>query len=218
MSKSIALLSLITPVFFLFADDADHVPVGTRPMTEQADPAEGEKYVHQEEQKNGFIFDRYPTIYYSDAYHWLIAVSALGDQVELEDGSVWKINVYDGYKALNWRSDDPLAITQNSRWFSKYAYKIVNKTTGSSLEANLFLGPIKNGEYTKYIYTIDQIRGEVMLTDSTRWEISSGDSYVFRDWAPNDAIILGSNTGWDSSCEAILINVTMNNYVRAKQF
>jgi len=230
--KSFALISLILPTF-LMADDEGHVPVGTRQMSPDASAqmelnqaAEGAGEESQpsttcnekEEARCGFIYDRYPPVYYPNTYHWLIAVSALGDQVEFEDGSVWKINSYDGYKALNWRSNDPLTITQNSRWFSSYTYKIINKNTGTSIEANLFLGPIKNGEYTRYILAIDPTRGEVMLTDSTHWEVSSGDSYVFRDWAINDSIILGSNTGWDSSCEAILINVTMNNFVRAKQF
>lgn len=225
--KSLALFALVAPTLLLAQEDS-HVSVGTRPMSpdssSQPEPAAGQEnseqsanYSLQEESCCGFIFDRYPRIEYPNT-HWLTAVSAYGDQVELEDGSVWKINTYDGYKALNWRSNDPLSITQNSRWFSSYTYKIVNKNTGSSIEANLFLGPIKDGEYTKYIYTIDQNVGELVLTDSTHWEVSSSDSYIFRDWAPNDAIILGTNTGWDSKCEAILINVTMNNFVRAKQF
>ncbi|HSX26684.1 MAG TPA: hypothetical protein VLE89_06730 [Chlamydiales bacterium] len=212
--KSAAFLSLLTPVLLL----ADHVEVGTRPMSPDDRP-EGEVVQADEmEGRNGFVFDRYPPVYYSACYHSLIAVSATGDQVELEDGSVWKINSYDGYKALNWRTTDPLTITQNHRWFSSYTYKIVNKNTGSSVEAKLFLGPVKDGEYTKYIYTLDKDRGEIYLTDTTHWEISSGDSYIFRDWAPNDSIIIGSNTGWDSKCESILINVTMNNFLRAKQF
>lgn len=213
---------LLTIPLLLIADEGEHLPVGTRkPSTETSETSNTEDtaaqgYTLQEEGRCGYVYDRFAPTYYPNEYHWL--VQAIDDRVELEDGSVWKVNAYDIYKAQNWRLNDSLTITQNKRWFSSYAYKITNKNTGSSIESNLFLGPIKNGEYTKYIYTLDASRGQIVLTDNTHWEISSGDAYIFQDWALDDAIIIGTNSGWDSKCEAILINVTMNNYVRAKQF
>lgn len=169
----------------------------------------------------GYIYDEYPPLYYPASMHVLIGVSALGDSVEFEDGSVWKICRYDGYKALTWRSNDPLTITQNYRWFSNYSYRIVNQSTGICLEANLFLGPHSYGQHTLFITGIDRVAGDLIIAngngESIRWEIASGDIAAFQSWALHDAIIIGQNSGWDMSCEGLLINVNMNNSVRAKQ-
>jgi len=215
----------MTPTLLLA--EGDHVEIGTRQMNEdaiaqieieRAKPAEEEDCLEGEEMTSGFIFDRYPAVYFPASTHWLSAVSGLGDTVELEDGSVWKINSYDSYKALNWRSNDPLAITQNNRWFSSFNYRIINKNTGASIEGNLFLGPVEKGPHTRYIVAIDKSHKEIQLSDNTRWEISYLDSSIFKDWALGDAIVIGVNSGWDSGSEALLVNVNMNNCSRAKQF
>src|SRR5579872_4860788 len=164
------------------------------------------------------FFDSYPSVIFSSMPHWLIGTSSLGDSIEIEDSSIWKINGYDSYKALSWRSNDPLLITQNTRWFSSYNYKIVNQATGSSLEANLIIGPLQFGALTKTIAFIDWHMGEIVLTDLSRYQISCYDISVFSNWQINDAVIVGYNSGWDSNCESILINVNMDNFIRAKQF
>ena len=169
----------------------------------------------------GYIFDDYPPLHHPASTHRLIGVSDLGDSVELEDGSVWKICHYDGYKAMQWRSHDPITITQNHRWFSSYRYRIVNQNSGESLEANLFLGPLEYGQNTLYVTGIDRIAGDLIITngfgEALRWEISSNDLSVFQNWAVHDAIIIGQNSSWDKGCETLLINVNMNNSVRARQ-
>ncbi len=211
--KSLAVLTLIAPAFLVAQD---HEDIGTRKPTQEN--VQEEPRGDGEEAQCNFLFDRYPQVYVPNNIHTLVAVSALGDTVEIEDGSVWKVSTYDGSRAQGWRSTDPLMITQNNRWFSSYAYRIVNQNTNTSIEANLFLGPIKHGQYSRYISDMDTTRGLIKLTDTTHWEISSGDLAIFRDWAVNDSIIIGYNSGWDSSSEGLLINVTMNNYVRARQF
>jgi len=169
----------------------------------------------------GYIFDDYPPLYFPASMHTLSGVSALGDSVELEDGSVWKICRYDGYKALNWRANDPLVITQNHAWFSGYEYRIVNQVSGACLEANLFLGPLEHGQNTLYITGIDRTAGELIVSnghgESLCWDISSNDFSIFQNWALHDAIIIGQNSRWDSNCEGLLINVNMNNAARARQ-
>ncbi len=189
-------------------------------LTALASPLSSIAYC-EEQASCGYIFNAYPPVYFPASTHWLSAVSAIGDSVELEDGSVWRISRYDGQKALSWRLNDPLTITQNHRWFSSYNYRIINQNTGASLEANLFLGPLQYGEHTLYICAIDRVSGYLLLLDSqgetTQWEISSGDSDPFQDWVVNDAVVIGQNSGWDASCESILINISMNDFVRARQ-
>ena len=224
LMKSLIFAGLLCPCLTFATDDDAHLQIGTRTESSETvntiDPQASAPQSEPREEGEccGFFFDNYPPVYYSSSTHWLIAVSAYGDSVELEDGSVWKISSYDGYKALNWRSKDPLMITQNSGWFSKYNYRIVNTNTGSSIQVNLYLGPIKNGEYTRYIIAIDPTYGELMLNDNSHWEMSSYDRRDFYNWALGDAIIIGYNSGWDSTCEGILINVNMNKSLRAKQF
>ncbi|MES2272711.1 MAG: hypothetical protein V4487_00765 [Chlamydiota bacterium] len=254
--KTFTLLLFVSPSLLLGSScEVDNrISIGTRPMNPDAIAQIQEElrnsedcnevdaamdYAPKEDARCGFIFDRYPPVYYPSSVHWLAAVSALGDSVEIEDGSVWKINSYDSFKALNWHGNEPLVITQNHRWFSSYNYRLINKNTGSTLEVNLFLGPVKNGEYTRYIVPSSPVisgdilvdidgnvlapfnpnSGLIMLSDNTHWELDPSDSSIYRDWAFNDAIIIGSNTGRHSDrYECILINVNMNNHVRAKQY
>lgn len=237
-SSSIAffyLTALFIP-FFLQANEIDsHVAVGERlPSAEEivfSTTTAEEKNINEDSASDGlvkndnffaYIFDSYPSAYYPPSIHWLSGISAFGDSIELEDGSTWKVSDYDRYKANNWRSEDPLLITQNHRWFSKYSYRIINKNSGASVETNLYFGPIKNGEYTLYIFSIDRVKNTIKAINGkneiTHWEICSKDWHEFDEWEPNDAIIVGYNSGWDSRYECILINVNMDNFVRAKQF
>jgi hypothetical protein len=211
--KSFFIATLAFPML-TFADEyaeKEHYPVAIRnPM------AQTELEIQEGSQK--FFSKRYPPVYFPSGAHCLSSISAFGDSLELEDGSTWKISHYDAKKVLSWGAQDPIIITQNHRWFSDFNYRIINQSTGSSLEANLQFGPIKNGPYTRYVTSLDFARGEVILSDQTRWQISDDGIYNFNNWMLLDAVIIGSNSGWDSSCEALLINVTMNESVTAQQF
>jgi hypothetical protein len=160
----------------------------------------------------------YPPVFYSSGAHCVASVSVFGDRLEIEDGSVWKISSYDARKAVNWRTQDAVLITQNHSWFSKYNYRIINQLTGSILEANLFLGPIKDGAYTRYIVSIDSVCSDIYLNDRTRWHVSNLDADRFYGWTTNDTVIIGYNSGWDSNSEGLLINVNKNRHIRAEQF
>ncbi len=209
--KSFFILTLTLPMLN-FANEGDaqeHLPVATR---ETIAP-------HQEQEASAQFFNNhYPPVYFSPGMHCLTAVSAFGDSVEIEDGSVWKISPHDAPKVSSWGSQDPIITTQNHRWFSKYQYKLINQSTGSTLEANLYLGPIKDGSYTRYVIAVDSSRHELILNDQTRWRISSYDLLSFQEWMLHDAVIIGHNSGWDSECQGLLINVNMNQCIRAEQF
>jgi hypothetical protein len=156
--------------------------------------------------------------YFPPACHRLAAMSALGDTLEIEDGSVWKIQSYDSYEVFQWHPNDPLVLTQNTDWFSTYRYRLINKTNNSSAAINLFMGPLLNSQNSRFIASINHNQGELTLTDSSRWIISPRDLYLFREWISNDCIIVGLNSGWDAGYECILINSNMDNFIRAKQF
>lgn len=181
-------------------------------------PRQTEKTNTQQEGSSNFFTRTYPTVYFPSGMHCLLSVSAFGDMLDIEDGSRWKISPYDAAKVANWGAQDPIIITQNHRWFSQYSYRIINQATGGILEANLFLGPFKDGPYTRYITSMDMLRGEIVLNDLTRWQVSVLDANEFREWLLYDAVIIGYNSGWDSDCQGLLINVNKNQHIRAAQF
>ncbi len=148
----------------------------------------------------------------------MTALSVAGDSLELEDGAVWKTDLKTLSDIFYWSSTDPLVLTQNQEWFSIYQYKLINLTTGGSVPVNLFLGPILASSYAKFLAHFDFQRGEAFLTDGTRWEICPRDFSRFFQWILDDCILTGSNSGWESSYDSILINSNMNHYVRARQF
>lgn len=154
------------------------------------------------------------TTYYTThegAFHRPIAVSFLGDTVELEDGSIWAVSSGDRYKTLDWMTGDTIIIIPNSSWFSSYDYSLVNINTGAKVKVNLSLGPIFNGVYTHWIVAIDYYYREICLEDGSVWKMSSWDSAIVNQWLPNDTVIIGINNGLFSGGNPnMLINVNMN--------
>ncbi len=216
---------------------ADNVAVGSAPMSEEA-----RAYIEQIEgelQTAGYVFDRFPAIGYTNAHHQFLQLKQYGsvvlDTLEhaivLEDMSEWKISKYDHAKVRNWLVDLDnclILITQNNRWFSKYDYRIINETNGTSIEADLFLAPEELGPNSHCIKAIDLGSREITLSGKrngqpieTRHRVSSQDAVIIKDWAVGHYVILGinSNTGFwgDSDCEALLINVNVNNCAKSHE-
>lgn len=196
----------------------------------KVDPQEKEEEETLEAAGFGIVSQQYPPILHSAAHHWMAAVAVLDNNdhtLELEDGSIWKVSSYDTDRLLSWRVTNPLdlsgrvylTITQNSGFFTSYNYRIVHKD-GTSIEANLHLGPVLGGQYSRSIIGIDQGRKEVILNDNSRWDLSYLDQSAFNQWGLNDSVIIGVNSHssiWDSERGSILINANMNNHARAKQ-
>ena len=162
----------------------------------------------------------YPPIYVSDDFYNLHAIHLLGNErvtLELDDGTHWLVHSYDESKIQTWKQNDPLMITQNHSWFSSYKFQIINKATQESIQANLHLGPFVDGLKTFYICHIDHQRKVLSLSDNTYWEIALKDEHVLQEWKVSDALIKAVNTGSDSSKPSILINVNMNDFLRAKK-
>lgn len=159
-----------------------------------------------------------PSYYYPPSCHWMTAMSVMGDSLELEDGAVWKTDQNALGDIFYWSSSDPLVLTQNQEWFSAFQYKLLNLTTGGSVPVNLFLGPVLANCHAKFLSHFDFQQGIAFLTDGTRWEICPRDFSQFCQWILNDCILIGSNNGWESNYDSILINSNMNHHVRARQF
>lgn len=146
------------------------------------------------------------------AYHNAYSISIYG-AISLEDGSLWVVPPSDVYITLSWLPSDLLVITPNHSWFSAYNFKITNQNTGEAVLANLNLGPLYNGLYTRWIVAIDYYYNSVYLNDGSVWNMSSFDSDVVSKWLVNDTMIIGVNDGFFSySNPNILINVNMLNY------
>lgn len=150
------------------------------------------------------------------AFHNPVLVSLLGDQVHLEDGSIWNVYSGDSYKTLNWFTSDQIVITPNHELFSSYLFKMTNQQTGVTVKCNMQLGPFYNGIYTYWIYAINYYTQEIVLNDGSVWDVSSFDSSVFNQFLVNDTVIIGINDGFLSLTKPnILINVNILNWVRA---
>jgi len=153
------------------------------------------------------------------AYHYPVSVSAFGDTVEIEDGSIWQVSSSDKSKTLNWMTSDVLVITQNTAWFSSYDYVIVNVSTGVDVKVNMLLGPYYNGAFTHWASAIDYSGRKLYLEDGSIWEVGgTWASYqdVLDTWLPNDTILIGLNGDSSPTTPNILINVNTNTWVKAK--
>jgi hypothetical protein len=164
------------------------------------------------------------SLYYAlhpSTYQNPVAVSFYGDSVELMDGSVWSISPYDSYKTMNWYVTDLVVVSQNHSFLSAYDFILTNTTTGVSVAANMYLGPILPADlgygiyahtpysiYTHWIVTIDYLYNRVYLEDGTVFYMSSFDSGIVAGWIPGDIVIVGLNndalSAWNPN---ILINV-----------
>lgn len=139
-----------------------------------------------------------------------------GSRVELDDGSVWYVSVFDRALTLNWWTNDTILIMP-TKYDSLYQYKLVNQQTGAYVRVNLEKAPYYNGAYTYFITAIDYFAGKVWLNDGTVWSTAFSDSSYTDLWLPNDTVIMGINDGslWDLYPN-ILINISTLEYSRAK--
>ena len=209
-------LTLLFSTSMLFADSA---AIGSRPMSSEA----AEQFLQELalEQENNCchspnqIASLFPDESSLSAYHWLVIM--IDENLELEDGSIWQLDNWKGWKMDDWRADDALIITQNPAWYSTFRYQVINQNSGAFLPVNLQVGPSLSNNLTLTISAIDTTQSQLTLSDNSEWFISNRDLQIFSDWLVDDTIIVGLNIGWDASCENILINRNMDNFIRAQK-
>mgnify|MGYP000373122195 CR=1 FL=1 len=172
--------------------------------------------IDSEESSNDELIAR-KTYYTSHegVFHRPIAVTAFGDNVTLEDGSVWHVREKDRHKTLDWLLGDSILILPNHSWFSSYKFILLNQNTGKKVSVNMILGPIYNGIYTHWIVAIDYNTKKIWLEDGSVWDISGFDKSILNKWLINDTVVIGINDALFSSKINILINVNVLTYVAA---
>lgn len=217
--KSAALLALLLPSFLIAK--GNHIIVGSEadPQTEIVDDFDDEEASeYMVDAQTGYYFHGQQPVFYPASEHWVMGFA--GNLVEIEDGSGFECDWYDGKKVLAWKQnkDRPLVtITQNRSWFSSYNYRIINRDNNESIVANLVQGPFDEGEYTVCISIMDRAHGAIALTNRMELDICPRDLHIFSNWREGHGIIVGINSGWQSQYETLLINVEKNNFVRAKK-
>lgn len=142
-------------------------------------------------------------------------VSPNTDTIQLDDGSIWRINSTNRSDLFLWKINDLVVISQNTSWFSSYRFSISNKTANSTVQAEITLGPILGGPNTHRAVSVDSFHGQLILDNGSVWEIAYADSSLFAGWLANDTIMIGKNRSWLSSGDFILIDIENNNFVRA---
>jgi len=175
-----------------------------------------------QEFEEGHLFD---SLYFAPlppVGHRLTRASLSENEIELEDGTVWKVNRRDKKQLRTWDIDDFVIITQNNKWYSHYHYRIIQHKTGNALECNLFLGSYANNENTQHIFCIDYIGGCLGLMNGlgevTYWEVALQDcNTLLESWLEQDAIFIGQNSGSDSPLyQVLLINMNSKSHVQAR--
>jgi hypothetical protein len=212
--------------------EVTHAQIAARPISEEAQENMAEQEIQSSENsiknhrykkspsqtltpKKEFWFSHNASI----PQHWIQAINLTENIIVTEDGSHWKTP--NSLISYFWRVQDYVTIQPNSH--SKYAYRqymyqLKNKYSGLLARAELIVGPELSNPHTLWIIGFHPSSQKVHLSNHTSWIVSQADAAIFRDWQANDTIIIGTNNSWFSSYDAILINVEMNNFVRATTY
>lgn len=146
------------------------------------------------------------------------STTPLADSIELTDGSQWGLPPSAEKIVSSWQEGDELAIYPDRAWFHAYDYSIYNKNNDTKVAAILSEGPFAFHELSNWILHIDHWTGHVQLQDTSTWCVHPKDEILLEEWSLNDHILIGSDTLPFSYYPQVLINVDMNEHVRARQY
>lgn len=140
----------------------------------------------------------------------------VGDEVQLDDLSVWRIEPSQAYLTLNWSTIDQVVIRANFSLWGSYQYLLENLSRGIVVEANLlrYMDPIYHGVKNYTIIDIDPIQCLIWLSDNSVWSV---DWWNFTSrWKRGHTVIIGINDGIDkATMPNILINANLITHLRA---
>lgn len=165
----------------------------------------------------GYIFDRPIETLSESSIRELGEVCPSNESIELDDGSIWRVSLYDWWKIRHWIGNEAISITQNTNRFSNYPYRMVNRRTGASIEVVLSAGPIQFGTKTNYVDSYDLTRAALCLTNGSIWKIHPKSLAIAQMWNRSlpIALIIADNSQSDQYADEdwdhILIDVAKPN-------
>jgi hypothetical protein len=174
----------------------------------------------------------YNNVYYPARFHKIFSFEAFGNEVELNNGSVWKIRSSDAYIVREtWKTSDYLTISPSyAPKLTGHSFYLTNQRNKTYVYATLQLGPVlrgyEDGKYTTEIIYIDPVHGDVTLEDgfgiTYTFQVPDHLRFGLKQWKIGQNVIIGSNDNWLvnfwDSADCILINVERNKYIKAKQY
>jgi hypothetical protein len=177
----------------------------------------------KKKKQNLSLVDRYPPLLFDSLNHNLVAISALKDYIVIEDGSQWKINPAFLSELSNWKENDPILLTKNdsffTSWFSDYNYRMYNVKRETYVEVNIDLGPILENPHTLQVVAIKPNENQIILSDSSLWQLDPSKESILQKWQIKDGIILGkpSSSWFYSKYDTFLLNVETLLEIKAKR-
>lgn len=169
----------------------------------------------QVEHSMSFVFDQFPAIDKAVPSHLLVQVADEQKSVELSDGSVWTVSLFDRYKIKTWSTNHCIHVTQNTRWFSSNRYRLINEQLGDVVEVALAEGPWLESANAIKIKYIDLKTKTVELIDGRKLSVAESDAVSLASWHIADSLILGFNSGFDRKHETLIVHVASNTFVQA---
>jgi hypothetical protein len=145
-------------------------------------------------------------------------VSLAGDALVLADGSQWQIAPAGSLEVRNWEFEDILTVSPNYTPFGSYNYWIKNLRTEASVEVNFLVGPNEFSKNSHWVTQVDAPFGIIYIENRIGFEVDPRDRWLSEEWEPNDTVIIGTSNVWFGPYEYMLLNTTLNHYVRAKLF
>lgn len=196
-------------------EDTSYISLDEHPL--ELNPEDGEEFSNN----YSTVISAYYSTTHRAAYHQIINMSASGDDVELEDQSVWHIIGWDASKIKKWHPKHTIIIAPNTNIFTRwsYPYKFINLDTHEVVKTKMKLTPVLNDPnvdiFVHWIEDIDYSSRLIRLEDGSLWSIPWGDRHVLSHFDRYNIVIVGTNDGWfRGSNPNLLICVKNSQYVR----
>lgn len=183
--------------------------------------------------KQDFIFSENPDNYnvhlqkasYLFSSRLLASLDAFGRSVEMDDGSIWRIDDNVSAQTVqSWFINDALIICPAAPSYAGAPrFFIYNQMSKTSAFAEPSIKPTLGKITTNLIQSVDYNSRQMRVIDGmgrvTYWLIDYNDYYKLQTWRTNQLIVIGYNQNFTSrpvsSLPYILINMDKNEFVYA---
>ena len=117
-------------------------PVGTRDFSPEEIEAIQELQKSEEGESESGVLQKAPLVNGLITY-CIQELGYKGGSMIFCDGTIWAVSSSDQHISAHWHIGDPLHVTTNEGWLftGYYAFRIVNRATGESVQATMMHGP-----------------------------------------------------------------------------